>query len=169
MNRIINFKVRRVENLTTELQQMWNEYRKDMSEYTADMELTPSLDSCTNAYVVYAQKDIVETEAVGFYILGEYPNSFSRNDIVVSQFFIKRQYRKKGIGQAVIEKCILKTAEKRGENVSLFVLKKNEGARKFWKKAMSRLGYVERFTEIGFWAGNDAIEMMFWHPEKNIF
>ena len=167
MNRIVNFKVKHVESLTTELQQMWNEYIKDMSEYTGDMERTPSLDEYTNAYVVYAQKDIVETEAVGFYILGKYPNSFSRNDIFVSQFFIKRQYRKKGIGQTVVEKCILKAAERAGKSISLFVLKKNESARQFWEKTMNRLGYVERFNEIGFSAGDDVIEMMYWRPETN--
>lgn len=86
-----------------------------------------------------------EGKIVGFVLLGQYPNSFSRHDIFIGEFYVIPEYRRHGHGLAAVNSLIDLYPE---YDISMFILKKNFGAKLFWNKALSMRGYVER-TSVG--------------------
>jgi Acetyltransferase (GNAT) family. len=81
----------------------------------------------------------------GFALIGLYPNAFSRHDIFIGEFYIIPECRRHGYGTIAVKELVKLYPD---YDISMFVLKKNFGAKLFWNRILSSLDYVER-TSIG--------------------
>lgn len=76
---------------------------------------------------------------VGFLIVGTKNNCHPDADYYIQEAYILPGWRRKGIMSSAVGNFV-----RRHEGVyCLFVLKKNEVAKSFWRKVFSELGYVE--------------------------
>jgi len=82
-------------------------------------------------------------EVVGYILYREEQDAYdvSRKNIYVRQFFIKRTYRRRGIGRAAFEQVVA-TQFPPGTTIVLEVLASNLQGRAFWE----RLGFQPYFT-----------------------
>ena len=105
---------------------------------------------------------ILHGKAIGFFILGHWPNSFCRNDTYVIEFFIAPECQRKGYGSQAVG-WITQMMPVDGD-ISLYILPKNEPAKHFWKDTLERgLGYVERFSHEGITAvSEDGLRLRYY-------
>lgn len=129
------------------LRELWREYVTALSEYKEFEETAENIakeevrpQTYRDDYMIF-----LKNTPVGFLITGTYPNAFSKGDIYIQEIFIKKEYRRKGIGKKVIEKRLKRTKK----DISLYVLKNNEPAKAFWINVMRELGYEDRFNTMG--------------------
>ena len=81
---------------------------------------------------------------VGFAFIGMSPNAYGINDIYIQEFCIYEQFQRKGYGTKAVEQITQKWPD---YDISLFILKENDPAKKFWNKTMENLGYREKVRE----------------------
>ena len=131
------------------LARLYSDYLKSLSDFSPDVEEAlfrgeGAILACKNSAERRDRKDYLviadEYNVIGFVMLGEYPNSLSRHDIYVQEFFIKEKYRRQGVGTEVVKKLL----EKETKDVSLYILKRNYPAVGFWTEIMTKLGYEDR-------------------------
>lgn len=82
-------------------------------------------------------------DIIGFWILGKNGNCHPDADYFIAEAYIKPEYRREGIMSDRISDWIekhRKTGNRNGK-FCLFVLSKNEVAKKFWKHVFDRCGY----------------------------
>ena len=79
-----------------------------------------------------------EQGLVGFAILGKYPNAYGNKDVYIEEFYIAEEYRRMGMGLEAMHQI---TTLYPSSDISLFVLKKNHPADRFWEATMNLLGY----------------------------
>ena len=82
-------------------------------------------------------------DIIGFWILGKNGNCHPDADYFIAEAYIKPEYRREGIMSDRISDWIKKyrkTGNRNGK-FCLFVLSKNEVAKKFWKHVFDRCGY----------------------------
>lgn len=113
-----------------------------------------SIDGRTDYFIVNDSNQII-----GFILLGFYPNSFSRHDIFIGEFYICPEYRRHGYGTDAVKELIKMYSE---FDISMFVLKKNLGAKLFWNYVFSKYEYVERTRAGGTKAKTKNCEWFYW-------
>lgn len=88
----------------------------------------------------------LDGEPIGLAILGNWPNSFSRHDTYIQEFFILPKYQRKGYGTEAV-RWIMDRGPVDGD-ISLYIVPKNKPAKAFWSKALEELGYRDRFEDV---------------------
>lgn len=93
---------------------------------------------------------------IGFAMVGNFPNSFTSEDIYVQEFFISKEHQNKGYGRQAVKLI----AEKYGyKDISLFIIRTNQRAIDFWPNALNEIDYYSRLEDGGIKAtsGNDMM------------
>ena len=80
-------------------------------------------------------------DPVGFIAIGRYPNSFTKTDVFVQEFFVLPERQRQGIGTKAVKKFL---EEQSLPEVSMFILRNNAPALNFWDNAMLTAGYFDR-------------------------
>lgn len=162
--------LKKTETVTSELKNLYIEYMISLSRFDsalarmslekirkeAKQEIESALNYYGQIYLVFSDNNLA-----GMVIVGTYPNAFCRSDIYIQEFYIRKAFRRKGIGREVFG-MILHSSEIAGDrkDVSMFILQKNDPANKFWGHIMVELGFEDR-TEAGcFYAGDSRCT---WH------
>ena len=87
-----------------------------------------------------------KNKTIGFAILGTgLPNSFCGHDVFIEEFYVKREYRRKGYGTEMVRLIVDSYPSM---DFSAFILEYNTIAIEFWGKVFDFLGYSER-TSVG--------------------
>ena len=81
------------------------------------------------------------SDPVGFIAIGRYPNSFTKTDVFVQEFFVLPEHQRQGIGTRAVKKFL---EEQSLSEVSMFILRNNAPALNFWDTAMLTEGYFDR-------------------------
>ena len=125
------------------LENLYSLYLHDLAEFTDDLEV-----SSAGSYV-YDSIDMLWTnegiephfikdseKLVGFLLLLKRPFLKNDHDICINDFFILKNYRRKGIGKRALTQLF---RENKGKYV-IMELAQNQPAVTFWRKALSQLG-----------------------------
>ena len=128
-----------------ELRNLYRRYVAEIKRLEEEVKPHETEDDLQSVFgrVDYFIKDGDKT--VGFVLLGQYPNSFSRHDIFIGEFYIVPEYRRHGYGKSAVDNLIKLYSD---YDLSMFILKKNFGAKLFWNEVLSSCDYVER-TSVG--------------------
>ena len=78
-------------------------------------------------------------DIIGFAIIGKYPNSYDENSLYIQEFFIRKEYRKKGYGRQFATELLKNT----NKNVFYETLNENIIGSLFWKNVLSKMGYQQ--------------------------
>lgn len=88
---------------------------------------------------------MLDNKPIGLVILGSWPNAFSRHDTYIQEFFILPEYQRNGYGTQVVEWIV--NSGPVDDDISLYILPKNEPAKTFWTTALGGLDYRDRFED----------------------
>lgn len=121
------------------IQNMATYYSYDMSQYMGWAQDNDGKQSVGMDYKKYWQTKNtfpfiikLEDELVGFVIIDNNVSDPS-NDFNIAQFFILRKFKGKGIGRYIAFQCF----DKFRGNWEVFVMPRNEGAYRFWRKIIN--------------------------------
>ncbi len=130
------------------LENLYSLYLHDLSEYTNDLEVS------TNGLYVYDSIDMLwsndgiqpyfiksDEKLVGFILLLKRPFLQNNHDVCINDYFICKNYRRKGLGKKALS---ILFEENKGKYV-MMELAQNQPAIAFWRKTLSQLGlpYIE--------------------------
>ena len=141
-------KVKLSENNKMEYVEMYIKYTEELKAYdstieSATEEIALSRDKNINSEVVLFEE---ENNIIGFAILGTgLPNSFCGHDVFIEEFYVKKEYRRKGYGTEMVRLIVDSYPSM---DFSAFILEYNTIAIEFWEKVFDFLGYSER-TSVG--------------------
>ena len=102
-------------------------------------------------------------DIIGFWVLGANGNCHPDADYFIAEAYIKPEYRREGIMSDRISDWI-KTY---GGKFCLFVLSKNEIAKKFWNKLFADLDYEEcELRDVGVYSMDDHLIQLGFKPKE---
>ena len=126
------------------LREMCKNYLADLSRYRDlaqdDEEIK---DACCEAGHRRDFFITLDNKPIGFVMLGDFPNSFSKHDLYIQEFFIKNEYRQKGYGREAVKRI---TETFKDFDFSLFIIEKNSPAIRFWDTVFMQLSYENRLA-----------------------
>ena len=129
------------------IKRMSKNYLADLSSYTSNPP-TESIkkpeDNTSVSYVLISIRKNGELIPAGYFLYSLFPDSFSKHDVFISEFYIKKRMRNKGIGRRVAE-MIMSSAETKYYDISMYIYEKNTKAKKFWNINFNMRGYMDRF------------------------
>ena len=131
------------------MRSMYNDYVLELRKFSNNVNLEQLIlpeDNPEAIYCLIYTRDI--KTPIGFVIYGKSPNSFSRHDLYIGEFFIIKSQRNKGIGSDVLNKLI-DMAEKDDLDITFFILDKNLPSIVMTSKTLEQRGYNERFSVAG--------------------
>lgn len=130
------------------IQNMASYYAYDMSEYMGWAQQDDGTHSIGMDYIKYFKSENTfpfiikyQEELAGFVIVDKNVSS-PLNDFNIAQFFILRKFHGKGIGRHIAFQCFDKFQGK----WEVFVMPRNEGAYRFWRKIIKEYTY-QQFKE----------------------
>ena len=96
----------------------------------------------------------------GFFMIGEYPNAFSRHDRYIQEFYINPKYQRQGIGKFVVKEFFKNSKD----DISFYILVENTKAKKFWDNVMEELNYENRnrLGNIGYVGEDELLEWRYY-------
>ena len=126
------------------LRLMYTDYAEDLRKCTkyhikGDL-LNPEDNTCL--YYILVRED---EKDIGFVFFSLEPYSFSRHDLMIGEFYIKEEYRKKGYGKKIAS-LFLQAAEYKGYDMSMIIIDGNKIAKKFWTEFFRENRYSERLA-----------------------
>lgn len=149
-------------NVDTEYCKMYKNYINDLRKYDKSIK-ERSLEEIEKAFKDYQNEKYIirnETNIVGFTILNSLPNdSFSKHDIFICEFYIKKEYRNRYYGYRAVEQLTKMFPDK---DFTAFIIKENHRALNFWKNAFERLDYSDRFDSGNIVATSDNLIFKYW-------
>lgn len=121
---------------------MWIEYTKELHKFS-DFVQESNSEEAAGLYNDFINNPDVEMYVIksdgivcGFLILGRRSNTHPDTDIYIQEFYIKPDFRRKGIGKSVISNLLKNTPAK----YCLYILNANTVAKSFWQNIFSLQG-----------------------------
>ena len=95
----------------------------------------------SNYAIIYAI--LLDQLIIGFFVIGVFPRTYSRDDVHIMHFYIDKDYRHKGYGRKAVQQFI-ETSDfyHLTDAISMFVLN-NSPAIFFWSKVLEELDYTD--------------------------
>ena len=138
---------------------MYENYATELGCFT-DYPIGPYLKEPdgNRSYNLIMHKD----KAVGFVIFSTYPDSMTKHDVLIDEYYIEFEHRKKGIGRTFAT-MLLRAAEYKQMDITMAILDKNYKAKKFWDKTMGMSGYKELLIGQNIYAHDGDRPDLRWH------
>lgn len=153
-----------------EMERMHKNYKNGLSAYSKNISYAPLKkpeENEGNSYVLVSVKKDNEYIPVGYFIFSLYPYGFSKHDIFINEFYIKKRYRNKKLGRKVAE-FIIKSAETKALDITMFIYEGNTEGKKFWNINFNEHGYHENFLSgdiLAKSATNENLRFYYWSKD----
>ena len=147
------------------IKDMYDDYMDELSGF---MDILPDAElkrpegdpsSCCVLICIKGDDDFIP---VGFLRHSAYGYGFSDHDITLLDLYIRKEFRRRGIGKSVTE-IILKNAADRSFDITMFISENNHIAQSFFRKLSSKNGYVNCFDVGNIRAFKDGSDLEFYY------